>query len=435
MHILVPACGPGPGPPDDDPRRTLRLYPWYQGVLGFWFWIPVFFLYFSAHFSLDRVLLLEAIYYAAVVLLEVPSGYFSDVVGRRASLLISALAFCFSYALFLSGSGFVAFVMAQILLAAGYAFNSGSDTALHFDALAALGLEAEYDGREAGVARIGFLAGAIGAVVGGASASWDLRLAYGLSMGSSLILVGIVLAMREPPGEAEESGSALTAGFVGQIGRCLGHLRRPDLAWLFAFAVAFTVLVHIPYEFYQPYLERVAEIGAGSGLGSTWAALPVPLASGLLMAASMLVGSWLSGRSIRIRDRLGTATTLLAGMATLVGLTALMAWFLAPWVVGLLLLRNVGRALTAAPLNAAVTPRIPKAERATYLSLQSLAGRLGFSLTLLVLSGVAGAGAHPSWPELSRLLKLGAGLGFFCLVGLALGVRALKEAPRRAEPR
>lgn len=38
---------------------------------------------------MSRVLRLEAIYYIAVVFLEVPSGYFSDRFGRRQTLLIA----------------------------------------------------------------------------------------------------------------------------------------------------------------------------------------------------------------------------------------------------------------------------------------------------------------------------------------------------------
>ena len=78
----------GAAPASADLERNVRLYPWYAGVLGFWFWIPIFFLFFSAHLSLDKILLLESIYYASVVLLELPSGYFSDRVGRRATRCI-----------------------------------------------------------------------------------------------------------------------------------------------------------------------------------------------------------------------------------------------------------------------------------------------------------------------------------------------------------
>ena len=403
-------------------ERNLRLYPGYQLVLGFWPWIPVFFLYFSTRLSLDRVLLLESIYYAAVVLLELPSGYFSDRVGRRPTLLVSAACFIASYGLFYAGSSFAAFALAQGLLAAGFAFNSGTDTSLHFDSLAALDRAHEYGQREARAARMGFLAGALGALTGGLAASFALRLAYGLSLVSSVLLLGIVLAMAEPhPAEGRPRPAA--PRILGQLRACLAQLRRPDLAWLFAFAVAMTVLIHIPYELYQPYLDLLAVRRGGTSWAWGSGTLPVPLASGLIMAASMLIGSWVAARSIRFADRRGTVVTLMLGLGFLVLLTGVMGRVLAGWVVGLILLRNVARALMVAPLNAAVTPRLPEGQRATYLSIQSLAGRLAFSLTLVALSRLVGADAQPGWAELSRLLSLGAGLGAIGLMALGLTAR------------
>jgi MFS family permease len=403
-------------------ERNVRLYPWYQLALGFWPWIPVFFLYFGQHLSLERVLLLESIYYAAVVCLELPSGYFSDRMGRRATLLIASACFVLSYALFFLGSSFAVFAAGQLLLAAGFAFNSGSDTALHFDSLAALDRDAEYGPREARASRTSFLAGAAGAVAGGAAASFALRWAYGLSFLSALLVLGIVLAMREPRPVA--SGARPPAlRFDAQLLACLRQLRRPDLAWLFAFAVAMTVLIHIPYELYQPYLDLWAAQGGGSQSPLAPSRLPVPLASGLLMAASMLIGSWVAGRSVELAGRVGTTPTLLSGLTFLVLLIGVMSRFLAGWVLGLLLLRNVSRALMAAPLNAAVTPRLPENQRATYLSLQSLSGRLGFSLTLVALSRLAGADSEPGWAELSRLLGLSTFLGIALLVALSLAAR------------
>jgi MFS family permease len=108
-------------------QRKVSLYPLYQFLFNTFFWMPVFFLYFSAHLPLGRVLQLEAIYYAAVVGLEVPSGYLSDTVGRRATLLISTSALAASYLLFFIGPGldgraFEVFIAAQIFLAAGISF-------------------------------------------------------------------------------------------------------------------------------------------------------------------------------------------------------------------------------------------------------------------------------------------------------------------------
>ncbi|PCI35972.1 MAG: MFS transporter, partial [Elusimicrobia bacterium] len=71
---------------------NLRLFPIYLVLIRLDFWLPVFFLYFNSLFSFQHVLALEAIYYAAVVLLEIPSGYYSDRVGRKRALLTAAAA-------------------------------------------------------------------------------------------------------------------------------------------------------------------------------------------------------------------------------------------------------------------------------------------------------------------------------------------------------
>ena len=92
--------------------RNGRLYPLYQAFFNAYFWLPVFFLYFSEQLPLRRVLQLEAIYYLTVVVVEVPSGYFSDTVGRRRTLMVAAAALVVSYALFFFGTGFAVFASA-----------------------------------------------------------------------------------------------------------------------------------------------------------------------------------------------------------------------------------------------------------------------------------------------------------------------------------
>ena len=146
----------------------------------------MFFLFFQSHFTLADVLRLEAIYYFAVVLLEVPSGYFSDAVGRRVTLIIAALSTAAAHALFLFSDTFLFFAAAQILLAGGIAFNSGTDTALHYDTLAALNRKAEYGEREARVAGWSFRLSGIAAPAGGLGAALDLRIAYALSLAGAL---------------------------------------------------------------------------------------------------------------------------------------------------------------------------------------------------------------------------------------------------------
>lgn len=396
-------------------QRSVALYPWYQALYNGFFWMPIFFLYFGQHLPLGQVLALEAIYYAAVVLIEVPSGYFSDRVGRRATLLISSGALCLAYAAFFAGASFAAFAAAQVLLACGIAFNSGTDTALHHDTLAALGRAEEYGEREAIVARNALVAGAVAAAAGGAIGLVGLRWAYGLALLSALGALGLVVAMAEPADVARRDGAHPGAlRFDRQIVAVVGQLRRPTLAWLFGFYVLATVLNHVPYEFYQPYLDLV---GTGLGMGDK-----TPLVAGLHMAAAMLAGAWVARRSVALGGRIGTGPTLLIAAAIQTGVIAAMAGFLHPLIVLVIVARGVPRALATAPLNAAVTPRLPQHQRATYLSVQSLAGRLGFACLLAVLSTMGAGAGVDDWATLSDLLWVGAAVGAVGLAGLAAGL-------------
>ena len=73
-------------------QTNIKLYPFFRMVADCHAWIAVFFLYMSSVLSMDSVIQLSAIYYLSVFLLEVPSGYFSDCIGRRITLLLAVIA-------------------------------------------------------------------------------------------------------------------------------------------------------------------------------------------------------------------------------------------------------------------------------------------------------------------------------------------------------
>ncbi|MEM7128168.1 MAG: MFS transporter [Chloroflexota bacterium] len=415
-------------------NRNINLYPWYVALFGATAWTPIFFLYFSQHLSLDQVLLLEAIYYASVVIIEVPSGYFSDVMGRRPTLLISTLAMGLSYLFFFSGTTFGIFAIAQVLLAIGFAFQSGTDTSFHFDSLARLGRTDEYGEREAIAGRNSLVARAAAIFLGGLAGLVSLRLGYLLSLLTMAGAFAIVLQFREPAQQDsdqehadeshalrektnEPSRTPQPLGPLTQLRLCLGYTRHPVLAWLMAYVILMTILDHVPYEFYQPYIELLGERG-GFFAGRT------PFISGIIMGLSTLIGAWAASRSIWLRDKLGLGGVLLLSVAIQTGSIAAMGLGLNVLVVLLVLLRTIPFAMANAPLRAAIAPLVPQAQRATYFSLQSLFGRLAFSGTLLILSTTT-VGAAADWATLSSMLQSLALLGTVGLVGLLLTRHAL----------
>lgn len=354
-----------------DVERNLALYPWYQAARNLLFWLPVFFLYFGRHVPIADVLALEAIYYATVVVLEVPSGYLSDRLGRKPTLVLASACWALACLVFAVTSSFAAFAAAQAVLAAGMALSSGTDGALLYDTLARLGRTHEFAAREGRAQAWGRLSLGLAALVGGALGALDLRLAYVLSGAAAAIATVIASMFAEPPGRVQ------AAPAVAQLRAVLQRLRDPVLRWTFAYAVAITVWGHVPYELAQPYLHGVLD-------ELHRAELTEPV-SGVLTAVAMIIAALVSAGAGRLA-RLGTARVLLAALGVQLVVIVTMGLWLHPAVLAILALRGIAAAIEGPLVQAAAHPRLSSDLRATYFSVQSLAGRCSFAASLALAS-------------------------------------------------
>ncbi|MBG79537.1 MAG: hypothetical protein CMJ39_02360 [Phycisphaerae bacterium] len=391
---------------------NVKWYPRYAFLSDAYFWLPIFFLYFSEVLTLDEVLLVEMVYYLGVYFMEVPSGWFSDRFGRRITLLVAAVILAVAYGMIFVGGSFVIFAVAQFLKAAGISFKSGTETAFHFDSLKVLGREDEFAAREAKVSRNRFLGGALAALIGGLVAIWSLQLAYLVACIAAVGMLFLVVRFVEPPVEEPE----IHANPFREFARCLGYLRQPILLCILCYFVLMTILNHVPYEFFQSYIEfSLADL--------PWAQPGTPLVSGMHVTLTLLVASFFGASSIAIRNRIGLWWTLLLATGIQSVIIGAMGWILSPLVVLLLLARSVPRALMAPVINATVTGRVARKHRATYLSMQSLAGRLAFAGMLLILSSVVPSDESATWATVSEVLQLSfkvAGVGFVLILIIAL---------------
>ena len=371
-------------------------------------WLPIFFLFFSAHLSIDQVLILESIYYLSVVVLEVPSGYFSDSIGRKTTLLISSLGFCLAYILFAFGSTFVVLTAAQFLLACGMAFRSGTSTVFHYESLKALGKAEEYGDREAQVYKRSFLFSGIAILAGGALGIFNLRFGYVLSLITAAAGLFFVFRFQNPTSN-EKSFTLLK-----QLKACLSYLKNRQLRWLFVYGLCLFILMHVPYEFYQPYLKILETKTVSIPLNAA-------LLSGIIYALTRVIASWFAGKSVRFAERFGLIAMLSTAFIWEVLVIGIMGSVLHYGIIAIILMRSVPMALTKAPINATVTPQIQAGQRATYLSIQSLTNRMGFAFTLLLISlGIAGDQAA-DWPTLKYALRISAGLGLLFIAILVIG--------------
>lgn len=354
-------------------NRNVVLYPWWRFLSGLLFWQAIWFLYLQAELSAAEAILLYAVSDVATTVLEVPSGWLSDQWGRRRTLLVAAVAGLGTAAMQALGGPFWWFALAQVLLAVHLAFASGTDSSLLYESLAAEGREAEIEVQEVRGWRAGFAALAVSALGGGVLARFDLTWPYWLSAASFAALLAVTWALREPArATADPTGPS-------RLHLLRGALRQPALLWLSALAIAMYTFSHVPFVFGQPFIERA--------LAGTPLATEAPVVSGAITAAMMTLSLVVSLAAPALRRAVGLTAMLLGAFALQLALPGALAIATGPLAVLLLLGRMIPDALARPFLVARVQPLLPSGGRATYLSLQSLLGRLFFAATLWIAAG------------------------------------------------
>jgi hypothetical protein len=242
-------------------------------------------------------------------------------------------------------------------------------------------------------------------------ATVDLRLGHGLSAIGALVALGLAFAFSEPPAERQARRP------LAQLGAVARSLRQPGLRWVFVFVVTMTVFNHVPYELAQPYLDLVL---SGRGVGTF-----TPAASGVMMALMMGAASVASRFAAPLRRRVGVAAVLLGAMVLQGMVLGGLALAVHPVVVVLLLARSIPGALAQPLALQCVLPRLDAGLKATYLSVQSLVGRLAFAAALAGgahwVGGMEGLGAE----AIARLAATALALLIAVAAGLALTRRAV----------
>ena len=105
---------------------------------------------------------------------------------------MAAIAWIGAHALFLASTSIAALVVAQVLLALGYACLSGTDSTLHLDSLEALGRADEFDRREAAARRRMLATTAAAALAGGAIGVVDFRLVFVASLTAATVQLATI---------------------------------------------------------------------------------------------------------------------------------------------------------------------------------------------------------------------------------------------------
>ncbi len=328
------------------------------------FIIPIIVLFFYNNgLSQTEVMVLQALFSLAIVVFEIPSGYFSDVMGRKRTLVIGSIISTVGFGIYSISYGFWGFLAAELVLGLGASFISGTDSAMIYDSLIESGREGEYakiEGRRTSAANFSETAASI---IGGLLATISLRFPFYVETVVMALTIPLSSSLVEPERHKFDNTLGSFRGILSIVKFAIhGH---PQLKWLIVYSSVIGASTLTMVWFIQPYLDAVGLPIAYMGI--VWAALNFSVG-----VFSML--------AYRIEGSLGRSRTLL--MLLPLSVIAYIATGLTQslWVIAVLFIFYFVRGIHGPMLKDYVNRLITSDKRATVLSVKSMMGRLFFSI-------------------------------------------------------
>jgi len=171
----------------------------YKIFFSFWLIAPILIPFYQSNgLSSTEVFIIQAAFAASTLIFEVPSGYLSDVIGRKKTLVFGSFFLPVGIMFYTFSHIFIYFVIAEIIIGISVSMLSGTDSALLFDSLNNLDLTEKYkeiEGRSLFYERIGT---SLASILGGLIAVVSIRAPFYINIFSSLLLIPIALSLKEP---------------------------------------------------------------------------------------------------------------------------------------------------------------------------------------------------------------------------------------------
>jgi MFS family permease len=354
-------------------------------------------------YSIAEIGLAEAAFHLAPILLELPSGSFADLAGRRWSLVVSSTLVLLGTIFLFSAATLPVVLIAMFLTGGSYSFRSGADQAFLYDALT-IEQKSRY-GRVFGrLLSVGYLISGVSTWIGAMLS--ERSYAIPLACSAFFAICGILLAfgLDEPVRERHHSGRKGIRAHVDDVHALLRT--RPAVALMLAVGAVFWGSLTVAELYAQAvFSDRGLSNGQiGLLVGSMF----------LAIAAGTTVGGQLRGSFAWQWPVLAVTTgagVILIGLESVV--LAIIAFVLAQFASGVVETR----------MSAWYNAQLPSAQRATVLSIESWL----FSCLMIVLFPFGGWLAQRSgWSVLYLICGLTGVL-------TSLAVIVLRKHPETAD--
>lgn len=328
-------------------------------------------------YRLAQIGLAETVFHITSILLEIPSGIFADLFGRKKMLLVSSILRMAGNVVMIFSCNFSMICLSLAFYAASYNFASGSGDALAYDSLKLVGKESYYEKYASNQLILYRLCSGLSTLCAGFALFIGHRAAYGTDVVMCALQILIVLSLYEARISDGESDATkrLTQSVKSELIQCflssLSFLKKEKKATALMFCNSFVGAMDILLLFFL----QAKLPAAGMPNQALGAALFFMELGGIF--GSKIILKW---RKPNYRNVFTVTATLvfLGVLAEHSGFCLLMTagGFLAAFADDMLQVRT----------NTILQDMFPSEQRATLISMESFT----FSVIMVVLSPLAG---------------------------------------------
>jgi MFS family permease len=351
-------------------HRNIRLLAWFNFWTDFRPYAPIAILYFSqvsGSYALGM-----SVYSVAMLsqsLFEVPTGVFSDMIGRKRTVVCGAVAGLLSLTFYAICGAYPVLIIGGIFEGLARAFYSGNNDALLHDTLAESGQREtfqEYLGKTSSMFQFAL---GISALIGGLIAAVSFQAVMWVSVIPPLLALGVSLFFVEPKMHTHKSSN-----IYAHLGTAFQNIvRNPRLRTISAASVLSYAIGESSWLFRSTFV---------ASLWPVWA-LGVAQMIGNLTAA---IGYYFAGRLIR---RFGEFRLLIGGMSLSEAID--LFGLLVPTVLSpaLMASNSIFFGVNNVASRGLLQREFTDEQRATMGSLNSFAGSITFAVFSFLLGALA----------------------------------------------
>lgn len=260
-------------------RRNIRLYYLTGFFEGLMFMIPVWVAFERQYLTFSQMSLLGGVSFALTVLLELPTGAFADLVGRKISVAIGFLIQVAGLLTIAFATSWLPIVIGELIRAVGETFVSGSYVALLYDTTKELKIESTFSKiRGKGVMILQY-----GIVLSSVCAGYLFAISKGLpyaAYGIALLVNGaLYVLMQEPKIDTEKF---TLRNYLKQTK--LGLMETMKNQYVRSFSIFFALVAGITWS-WQLYFNQIYATNIGySEIGKGWLFALIRLSSVLVIS-------------------------------------------------------------------------------------------------------------------------------------------------------